>query len=181
MGIISSQKSIVENSLNQIDSFKFEIIIFQTIINSTAFIIGLILRNLILKYSADAKIKFFRYKNVWHYLLTGKFIHFKRSQIELHKDKIEDVDITYINSIVSIGNDVINYSGTLVDYELSEDGNLNLLYIKDAFRKPIDEEHFKEINGHILLLKYENIINMNLIFIQAEETEEGDIELRMIE
>jgi len=69
----------------------------------------------------------------------------------------------------------------LVDYELSEEGNLNLIYIKDAFKKRINEVVFNEIKGHTLILKYENIINLNLTFIQSEENSDGDITLRMIE
>ena len=181
LGLISSNQIIIENSLSKIDQYKFQIITFQAFINFIAFVIGICLRNLVLTYSFDAKDKFLRYKNVWHYLLTGKFFLFRRSQIKLNRDRIEDVDITYINVIVVVGKETFNYSGTLVDYELSEAGALNLIYIKNAQRKPIEEEHFKNVEGHILVLKYENIINLNLTFIQAEETESGDIKLRMIE
>jgi len=69
----------------------------------------------------------------------------------------------------------------LVDYELSEEGNLNLIYIKYAFKKRINEAVFNEIKGHTLILKYENIINLNLTFIQSKENSDGDITLRMIE
>lgn len=181
LGVLSSNNDLVRSSIEQIDKFKYEIISFQFIINLLSFFIGLKIRDLILKKSTDAKNKFFRYKNVWHYLLTGKFILFKRSQINLVQDEVKDIDITYIDSIVLVGEQVLVYTGILVDYELSEDGNLDLIYIKDALRKPIDEEEYKEINGHTLVLKYENIINLNLIFIQTEEDINGDISLRMIE
>lgn len=181
LGILSANDELVKSSIEQIDNFKYEIIGLQIIINFFSFITGLKIRDFIIKKSTDAKNKFFRYKNVWHYLLTGKFILFRRSQISLTKDKVKDIDITYIDAIVSLGEDVFVYTGMLVDYELSEDGNLDLIYIKEAARKPIDEELYKEINGHILILKYENIINLNLIFIQTEEDKDGNIKLRMIE
>jgi hypothetical protein len=181
LGILSSNDKLVENSVNQIGKFKYEIIFFQSIINLISFGVGLRLRDIILRYSFDAENKFFRYKNIWHYLLTGKFILFGRSQIKLNKDTIRDIDITYINSLVQVGEYVFNYTGILVDYELSDNGNLDLLYIKDSQRKPVDELEYKDINGHTLILKYENIINLNLVFIQTEEDEKGNISLRMIE
>lgn len=181
LGILSSNDRLVENSINQIDEFKYEIIVFQATVNLISFGVGLRLRDLILYYSTDAKSKFFRYKNIWHYLLTGKFILFKRSQIKLNRDNVRDIDITYINTLVQVGENVFNYTGILVDYELSENGNLDLIYVKDSQRKPVDELEYKDINGHTLILKYENIINLNLIFIQTEEDNNGNISLRMIE
>lgn len=181
LGVLSANDALVENSIAKIDYFKYPIIGFQILINSVSFMAGLKIRDLILQKSTDAKNKFFRYKNIWHYLLTGKFILFKRSQINLIKDEVKDIDITYIDAIVAVGEEVFVYTGMLVDYELSEDGNLDLIYITEAARKPIDEELYKEINGHTLILKYENIINLNLVFIQTEEDENGNIKLRMVE
>ena len=181
LGVLSSNDNLVEESIEQIDKFKYEIIYFQAAVNLISFLIGLRLRDLILHNSTDAKNKFFRYKNIWHYLLTGKFILFKRSQIKLKEDSVKDIDITYINAIVSVGENVFTYSGILVDYELSDEGNLDLIYIKDASKKIINRKVFTEISGHTLILKYQNIINLNLIFIQTEEKQNGDISLRMVE
>ena len=69
----------------------------------------------------------------------------------------------------------------LVDYELSKDGNLELLYLKDVFRKKIDETNYKEVNGHTIVLKYENIININLTFVQSTTDQNGNINIRMVE
>lgn len=66
----------------------------------------------------------------------------------------------------------------------SSDGSLDLLYIKNAQRKFISEENssdYKDIDGHIIILKYENIINLNLSFIQVIELENDAIEFRLIE
>lgn len=180
LGILSSNETLVKSSIYQIDNLKFEIIAFQIVINSTSFILGYKIRDYVLDKSIDARYKFFRYKNIWHYLLTGKFILFKRSQIKLNKDKVEDIDITYIDSVVSIGGETNFYSGVLVDYELSDDGNLELLYLKDASKKSLEESDFKKIEGHTLVLKYDNIINLNIVFIQIEENEDGVV-LRKVE
>lgn|SRR5690606_15446437 len=184
LGILSSSEKLVENSINQINYFKFEILAFQIIINTVSFAFGYKLKDFILKNSYDAKNKFFRYKNVWHYLLSAKFMLFKRSQIELIRDKIEDIDITFIDALLTLGEHSYIYTGILVDYELSTDGGLELLYIKNAQRKFISEKNstkYKDIDGHIIILKYDNIINLNLSFIQVVELEDDRIEFRLIE
>ncbi|MBC6410740.1 MAG: hypothetical protein GDA42_09845 [Ekhidna sp.] len=111
LGVLSSNDELVKQSINNIDKFKYEIIGFQFVINVISFVLGLRLKNTILKHSLDAKHKFFRYKNIWHYLLTGKFILFKRSQIDLKKDRVKDIDITFVNAAVQAGENVFIYTG----------------------------------------------------------------------
>lgn len=109
---------------------------------------------------------------------------FERSQIELRENTIRDVDVTYLDALVVLGEYTFIYTGILVDYELSEDGSLDLLYIKDAQRKLIDhtssDSEYKDINGHIIILKYENIVNLNLSFIQIEEIGNNELEFKLI-
>lgn len=184
LGILSSNEDLVKHSIEAIDSYKFEIILFQVIINSSLFFVGFKLRDFVLSNSYDAKNKFLRYKNIWHYLLSAKFILFERSQIELTKDKVDDVDITYIDALQVVGAESFIYTGILVDYELSNEGSLDLLYIKNAQRKNINSGEPVEpisINGHALILKYEHIINLNLSFIQVIELEDNNVKLRLIE
>lgn len=183
LGILSSNEDLIEQSIKQIDKFKFEIIIFQMVINLTAFIVGYQIKNLILKNSYDALNKFLRYKNVWHYLLSAKFFLFRRSQIELRNNTIEDIDITFIDALLNIGNDNCIYTGVLVDYELSTDGSLDLLYIKNAQRKFVNidnDTNYKDIDGHVIILKYEHIINLNLSFIQVTELPNNNIQFTLI-
>lgn len=104
---------------------------------------------------------------------------FGRSQIQLRRDTLESVDITYVSALVNIGYQSIIYNGALVDYELSIGGGLSLLYLKGAKRKELNEsdKKFTDIPGHVLILKYEEIININLSFITTDfiENEDGSV------
>lgn len=186
LGLLSSEESLITYSINKIDYFKVEIISFQIIINIIAFYIGCTLRGLIVSKSYDAKFKFFRYKNIWHYLLSAKFIFFERSQIELNNNKVEDVDVTFVDALLTIGDQSFIYTGILVDYELSSDGSLDLLYLKEAQRKEIKsnskstKSKYKDINGNIIILKYENIVNLNLSFIEIREIDNNKVEFSLI-
>lgn len=184
LGILSSNDELVESSIEKIEQFSLQILIFQILINSFSFLTGYFLRNFVLHHSFDARNKFFRYKNIWHYLLSAKFMLFERSQIELQENSINDVDVTYLDALIVLGDYSFIYTGILVDYELSEDGSLDLLYIKDAQRKLIEhspsDTNYKDINGHIIILKYKDVVNLNLSFIQIEEIGENQVEFKLI-
>lgn len=183
LGILSSQEGLQSYAIERINEFKLQIAVFQVCINIFAFLIGYWFRGWIVSTSYDARNKFFRYKNVWHYILSAKFMLFERSQIELQDNNVEDVDITYIDALVVVGDVKIIYTGILVDYELSSDGSLDLLYIKNAQRKIIDESNNssenKDINGNIIILKYEHIINLNLSFIEIS-IEDNEAKFKLI-
>ncbi|RUA32763.1 MAG: hypothetical protein DSY77_11390 [Bacteroidetes bacterium] len=127
LGILSSNEKLLSTSINSINNDISKIITFQFFINFSAFLFGHFLRNLILKNSFDATNKFFRYKNIWHYLLSAKFILFRRSLIELKENRVEDVDLTFVDALVAIDSKTILYSGILVDYELSNDGSFGFV------------------------------------------------------
>jgi len=176
LALLSSDKSLINDALINIEDNKSAIFIFNTIINICAYTFGFCAKKIVLKGNLDTKFSTLKFDNIWHYLLTAKFILFKRSQIELTEDSIEDIDITYIFALVNVGNTPIIYNGALVDYELSTDGSLDLLYLKNVKRKVLHlsenndqtQEDFKDIEGNILILKYQNIINLSISFIVTD-------------
>lgn len=176
LGLISSNDDLVEKSINLIDKFILDIFIFQIVLNVLAFIIGILLRNLVLKYSYDTKYPIFRFNNVWHYLISGRFLEYKEI---LQNDTPEDADITFIDALIKINEQTFIYTGILVDYELGKDGSLELITITQAQRKLVtgnDNGDYKDIRGNYLVLKYSDLININLSFIQFDEIiENGNI------
>lgn len=175
IGLISSNDTLISESVNKVEEFKIEIILFQLVINASSFVIGYYLKNYFVANSYDSKIEFLRYKNIWHYMLSAKFINFERSQISLNTNKVEDVDITYVDALVTVGDKVFIYNGILVDYQLAPEGHLDLIIIKEVQRKQIDQNGFKDIDGHVVILKYDSIINLNLTFIDATVDNAGNV------
>ncbi|MEO4005514.1 hypothetical protein [Flavobacterium sp. CAU 1735] len=158
-----------------IEKYKTEIILLNLLINTVSFLLGFCVKSLVIKYKLDIRYSFLRYKNYWYYLITSKFIDFPSSSIKLYQNTVKDVDITYMDALVSINGTTYIYTGILVDYNLGKDGTLDLLLIKDAQRKNISEENdgqYKDIDGHIIALKYCDLININFSFIQVVYNEE---------
>ncbi|MGS2727545.1 hypothetical protein ACU8DI_13120 [Psychroserpens sp. BH13MA-6] len=188
LGLLSSEKDIVEEAISNVELYRLEIISFNSVMCFISFCLGHGFRNLVLNRSLDTRIPFLRFDNIWHYLITGKFIMLRRSQIQLFEDTIQDVDITYVVALVNVAGSPFIYNGALVDYELSKDGGLNLIYLNGAKRKDISnsENEYIDIEGHTIILKYENIINLNLSFIATDliYDEDGNlsgIDTRLIE
>ena len=72
----------------------------------------------------------------------------------LNNSTVEDVDITYVDALVTVGEKVFIYNGMLVDYQLAKEWHLDFLIIKDVQRKQIDTRTYKDANGHVIILKY---------------------------
>ncbi len=188
LGLLSSNKDTVENAINNVELFRKEIISFNFLMCLISLCLGHGFRSLVLNKNLDTRFPFLRFDNIWHYLITGKFILLRRSQIQLFKDTIQDVDITYVVALVNVAGNPYVYNGALVDYELSKDGGLNLIYLNGAKRKDISnpESEYIDIEGHTIILKYDHIINLNLSFIATDliYDEDGNlsgIDTRLIE
>lgn len=176
-GLISSQDDLVKSAIQKVDHFAPAILIFHLVLNMIAYSIGFLARNWILKKSWDTKYKFLRFENMWHYLLTARFL---QANDALRNDSPEDVDVTFIDALVKVNEKTYIYTGTLVDYQLGKDGTLDLLIIKKAQRKEVtgeDSASYKNISGHYLVLKYADLLNLNFSFIQFDETydEQGNV------
>lgn len=170
LGIISSNDELVKNSIQKINEFILQLILFQIIINILSFFLGIFIRNKILKYSLDAKNSILRFNNIWHYLISARFLQYNNILIN---DSPEDVDLTFIDALVNINDNTFIYTGILIDYQLGKDGTLDLLIITKAQRKLVtgnDNGDYKDIRGNYLILKYSDLINVNFSFIQFDET-----------
>lgn len=168
LGLISSNDDLVKTSIEQVETFISEILYFQIFINILSFILGKSIHNLILKNSFDTKYNLLRFDNIWHYLISSRFLSYNNILVN---DTPEDVDITFIDALVQINDLTYIYTGFLVDYQLGKDGTLDLLIISNAQRKVItgnDNTDYKDIKGNFIVLKYCDLININFSFIQLD-------------
>lgn len=185
LGIISSNDELVSQSIEAVNRFIVEIIVFQLVVNLGSYFFGKVLHDIILKYSLDTKVHILRFNNIWHYLITGRFLQYRDV---LNIDTVQDIDLTFVDALVNINNQTFIYTGILIDYQLGKDGTLDLLIITKAQRKLVsvgNEEDYRDIRGNYLVLKYSDLINVNLSFIQIEPSvndtgEITEVELRLI-
>lgn len=179
LNLLSGDETLVKSGIENIILYKGSIVFFQIIINLFSFLFGLFVKEYVINYSLDSKFDLLRYQNIWHYILTARFIEFPRSQIALLQDNVKDIDLTLIDAIQNINNESYLYSGFLVDYQLAKNGELDFIVIKNAQRKNLTNqiENTKIIKGHIMILYYKDLINLNITFIQTEQNPENPNEI----
>lgn len=144
---------------------------------------GAFLKNLVRTKKLDRKYKFLRYQNQWHYILTGEFFDFPRANIDLDKSSVEDIEFVFVDALIEVNGTSYLYDGILVDYELSNDGGLDFIIIKNAERRKLEADRELDDNGkridnidsyypisrHLLILKYSEIKNINFSYYKLEE------------
>jgi hypothetical protein len=154
------------------DNFS-EIIGYMIMLSVVSGFLGWLAKYIVRTGAWDRKNKLFRYKNYWHYALTGEIMEFPRfnSTTDI---KASDIDFTYIDALVDTSDGLILYRGMLGDYELQENGGLDLIYLLGALKREFKEtgKEFSKIESEIFVLKYQNVLNFNISFyiITDEET-----------
>lgn len=171
-------RNVQDNSIN--------ILIYNITLFLFAGFSGYLSKQIIRNKKWDRTYKVFRYQNSWHYILKGEFLDFPRAQITLEKDSVEDIELIFVDTVLELGGVPYLYDGILVDYELASDGGLETISIKNAQRRKlssdraIDEEgtnsnnldQYYPIDGHILLIKYSEMKNLNFSYLKLEQTGE---------
>ncbi|MCF6353481.1 MAG: hypothetical protein L3J06_10765 [Cyclobacteriaceae bacterium] len=137
--------------------------------------LGYLSKKIIRIWKWDRKIKLFRFKNSWHYVITGEFFEFPSTSMNLNTNKVEDIELVYCDTLVETSEGAIIYDGILVDYELSKAGGLSSISLTNVERRFISEDKRKEsysIPGHILIIPNESIINVNFSYYKLEENKD---------
>ncbi len=177
----------VDTSFKNIEENAANILLYNLSMFFVAGVSGYLLKQIVRKKNWDRTYKFFRFQNAWHYLLKGEFFDFPRAEITLENDTVEDIEFVFIDAVTEINGVSYIYDGILVDYELSNDGGLDTISITNAQRRDVKNDskitkkgkkgdnrsHYYPIDGHILVLKYLEIKNLNFTYYTLDYTENG--------
>lgn len=152
--------------------------------------LGRFLKQIVRTTGADRQLSLLRFQNSWHYIFTGEFYEFPNSNIELDLDTVEDIELVYVDALVETKEGSLLYEGILVHYELSKDGGLDYIGLKQVQRRFLKDDqglsggtpkHYK-IPGNLMLLKYSEIRNLNFTYYTLDEgDEEGEFTVRPIQ
>ncbi len=178
-------KNPSESTIENVNNNIYLIIIYNFLLSLLAGLIGYLLRKIVRLNKLDREWKAIRFRNSWHYIVKGEFFDFDRANIELSNDTVEDIEFVFVSALVEVKESTFIYDGILVDYELNDQDSLNYITITASKRRKITddceiEENIKKdnsnnyypIEGHILLLKYSEIKNLNFTYYTLErETE----------
>jgi len=184
IGHLISAKDFHQASYENIQTYLTPIIIYNSSIVLVAILTGLLFKLLIRKFKIDRTLKIFRFQNHWHYIVKGEFFEFRRASFDI-KDNVEDIELFYIDALIDTEEGTILYDGFLVDYELSSEGGLEQIslkivqrrYLKDDSKTESKQDKYYTIRGHILVIPYDKIINLNFSYykiVPVETTNDKD-------
>ena len=186
IGQLLTSKDYPVEAFENIQNNIGKIITYHSIIFSISACIGYISKKIVRSYRIDSKRKIFRFKNAWHYILTGEFFNFHRAAFDLAEDDVEEVDFVVIDVIVDTKEGAVLYDGFLVDYELSQTGGLETITLKNVQRRFLkddnnnqEEETYYKIPGHISVIPYSTILNLNFSYYKFVEIEGNEEEVEI--
>ena len=167
-GISSELIDNITSKLDLIVAYNVSLIFFGALI-------GFLFKVLVRNFKLDRKVKILRFQNEWHYILTSEILDFPRVKKLSPYTKEGRLSAVYVDALVEASekDGAILYSGILEDYKLSKNGGLDLIYLTNAFRRPLsadpayNEEERHDIYympDHYFILKYEQVKNLNIFY-----------------
>jgi hypothetical protein len=201
--LILSQESAIDGFRNIHVHYR-GIAIYNISMWIIASFLGSFSKSIVRYFRIDRTRKFFRFQNEWHYILQGEIFDFPRSSISLADDYPEDIEVRYVDALVNTSDGAVLYEGILVDYNLSKTGSLDSIILTEVQRRlfkfdsiPTENElevlrkkeprveliykgHY-DIPGHILVLPFKEVLNINLSYYTMDSEESGDgYNIRMV-
>ncbi len=192
-GDLISSKPAPE-SFNNIRAYSFQIVCYQASMLLVASFSGYIFRKIVRFKKWDREVKLFRFQNNWHYILKWEFYDFPRANISLKQDTVRDIEFVFVDALVETSDGSYLYDGILVDYELSQSGGLDTISLAQTERRKLSNDKKKsknsqeeiqnsshyQIEGHLLLLKYHEIKNLNFTYYTLDEAEDNSFSPRKV-
>lgn len=133
--------------------------------------VGLISKFTVRKLKLDRRFILFRYKNYWHYLLRGEILDFPHIE-----GRESDIDFTYLNVLVNVGDSIYLYSGVLDHIQLTNEGSgLDYILLSSVDRrevvKGVDPTNAPSIvfAGDFFQIPYSSIVNINIHFVRMQD------------
>jgi hypothetical protein len=144
---------------------------------------GVLTRSLVRMLRLDMRIQFLRFRNEWHYLLSGEIFNAKNYDATPGTIIMIQVDVLADSSE---GN--VIYSGQLEDYFLTRDNSLDRIYLTNVYRRRLKDdldadtpnpgflardmdERYYRMPGYIFVIPSDKILNLNITYY-IDELEE---------
>lgn len=139
-----------------------------------ASILGALSKRTVRQLKLDRKYKMFRFRNAWHYIITGELFDFPRVNMTLDNDDVKDIELVFCNVLIELNNISYLYDGVLVDYELNENNGLSRVSLANVQRRKLDSDEnitlfnnnsrYYHIKGHVMIFEYSKVKNINFSY-----------------
>lgn len=155
---------IIKNNILSIVFYNLSLWIFVGVL-------GYLSRVFVRRLKLDRKYKFFRFQNIWHYILQGEILDFPGNP-----GNADNMHFSVIDVLINVDNKTILYSGLLDAYHLTkESGGLDYIYLTDARKKYMDDNksnEWEKIDGNYFVIPFSKVINLNISYYSLETLEQ---------
>jgi hypothetical protein len=147
---------------------------YMFVTNLGAYLTGLMMHSIVRYFRLDLRYDWLRFDNKWFYMFSGESNIFNIAQSDrtfviIRELLSENVGLVYITCLVNLNNCSYLYLGIISDYFFDKSGNLDENILSVAKRRKLDGKKYFEINGDNLILKYENVVNLNIECLKLVE------------
>ncbi len=169
VGQYGKDSALLDGTVQALTAHPGRILTYFVILYAASAGLGITAHLLVRKLELDLKSRFFRFNHQWHYLLHGEIANFLESNVE-----VADFDFVSVACVVDTNAGSFLYVGVLDAFYFNRSGDLDLLVLTGAMRRPIDSskedasgakpEYFF-INAEYLYLKYNDVKNVSIRYV----------------
>ena len=159
----------IQNVLSNYKSILLYFIIASFIGGFSGWLTKLIIRN----YKLDRKYKILRFQNEWHYLFSGELLDFPNVP-----GRTGNIDLAYVDTLISTNEGTVLYSGLLDDYVLSSSNGIDRIYLKNVKRRFLkddlqlntepEKDRYYFMPGDFFVIPFNKIINLHISYYKIE-------------
>lgn len=123
---------------------------------------GILAHNIVRGLGIDKRFKVFRFSNHWHYYFTGEILKTNGIITSETRKKVVMTSADIVLNVDYKGKPKL-FSGILSQYTLSPKGTgLESLILTEPQRYSEEDNCFKKIPGHVLIIPFEKVVDINL-------------------
>lgn len=167
--IAGNQSTLFDSTVKSISSNEIKNIgLYLVITYLLSYMLGKLINYTFIQLKLD-RFKIFRFDNPWYYLFKG---------YDLEYINQNGFVIIIISAIMEVAGQGYLYRGELEDFYFDKDGGLDRLVLRNASRRKIEddktpknspiEKRFYPIDGVYFVLKYSQIKNLNVQFLELD-------------
>ncbi|MFD2200563.1 hypothetical protein [Shivajiella indica] len=168
---LSISKNDLPNGGNQLFTFASLYLIGSVVLGG---FLGHFSHQFIRKTKLDLQYAVLRFSNKWYYYFTGDILY--TNEFKYKVSKTGKIASTVVDVLVDYGEgENILFTGTLTQYSLDSNGNLETLYLTGTsrFKKQDNGKiELKNIPGDCFVIPYQRVLNMNIDYVIETSSKE---------
>jgi hypothetical protein len=168
--ISGAQSTLFNSTIKSISSNEIRNLgVYLVMIYAFSYILGKLINWIFIKLELD-RFKIFRFDNPWYYLFKG---------YDLENINRNGFIVIIISAVIEVAGQGYLYRGELEDFYFDKEGNLERLVLRNTSRRKVEEDktdlentpiekRFYPIDGTYFVIKYSEIKNLNVQFIELD-------------